>query len=122
MQKKHFVSLIFGVLGGLLFSIGLCMCLLPEWNAFKPGVVVTAIGAVILIALFIALRKMSGKSAPKPDWKLIGKIAYAVAAALILGLGMCLIMVWNAMLPGIVIGIAGILMLLGLIPLFMGLK
>lgn len=122
MQKKHFISLILGVLGGLLFSIGLCMCLLPEWNAFKPGVVITAIGAAVLIALFIALRKMSGKAAPKPDWKLIGKIAYAVIAALILGLGMCLIMVWNAMLPGILVGIVGILMLLGLIPMFMGLK
>lgn len=122
MQKKHFISLILGVLGGLLFSIGLCMCLLPEWNAFKPGVAVTAAGAVILIALFIALRRMSGKTAPKPDWKLIGKIAYAVVAALILGLGMCLIMVWNVLLPGILVGIVGILMLLGLIPMFMGLK
>lgn len=122
MQKKHFISLILGVLGGLLFSIGLCMCLLPEWNAFKPGVAVTAVGAVVLIALFIALRKMSGKAPARPDWKLIGKIAYAVAAALVLGLGMCLVMVWGLMLPGILVGLAGILMLLGLIPMFMGLK
>ena len=122
MQKKHFYSLVLGVLGGLLFSIGLCMCLLPEWNMFRPGVVVTAVGAVVLLFLFIWLRKQSGKTAAKPDWKLIGKVAYGVLAALILGIGMCLIMVWQMMLPGILVGIVGILLLLGLIPMFMGLK
>ena len=38
------------------------------------------------------------------------------------GLGMCMIMVWNLMLPGIAVGIAGIVMLLMLIPMFVGLK
>ena len=122
MQKKHFLSLVLGVLGGLMFSIGLCMCLLPEWGMFKPGVVVTAIGAVVLLILFIWLRKQSGKAPIAPDWKLIGKIAYGVLAALVLGVGMCLIMVWGKMLLGLVIGVVGILLLLGLIPMFMGLK
>ena len=122
MQKKHFYSLVLGVLGGLMFSIGLCMCLLPEWDMFKPGVVLTAVGAVALVALLIRLRKLSGKAPAKPDWKLIGKIAYGVLAALVLGAGMCFIMVWEMMIPGILVGIVGILMLLGLIPMFMGLK
>ena len=122
MQKKHFFSLVLGVLGGLMFSIGMCMCLLSEWNMFKPGVVVTAVGAVVLLILFIWLRKQSGKQPVAPDWKLIGKIAYGVLAALVLGLGMCLIMVWGKMLLGLVVGVAGILLLLGLIPMFMGLK
>ena len=30
MQKKNFVSLILGTVGGILFAIGMCMCLLPE--------------------------------------------------------------------------------------------
>jgi len=122
MQKKLFYSLVLGVLGGLMFSIGLCMCLLPEWDMFKPGVVLTAAGAVALVALLIRLRKLSGKTPAKPDWKLIGKIAYGVLAALVLGVGMCFIMVWEMMIPGILVGIVGILMLLGLIPMFMGLK
>lgn len=122
MLKKHFLFLILGVLGGLLFAIGMCMCLLPEWHAFKAGVVAVAVGAVTLLILFIMLRKASGKPAAKPDWKLIGKIAYGVLAALVLGLGMCLVMVFDKMLLGIVIGIVGILLLLGLIPMFMGLK
>ena len=122
MQKKTFISLVLGVLGGLMFSIGLCMCLLPEWGMFKPGVVVTAVGAVALLILFIWLRKQSGKAPANPDWKLIGKIAYGVLAALVLGVGMCLIMVWGKMLLGILVGVVGILLLLGLIPMFMGLK
>lgn len=122
MQKKHFLSLVLGVLGGLMFSIGMCMCLLPEWNAFNAGVIVAAAGAVILLILFIWLRKQSGKGPISPDWKLIGKIAYGVLAALVLGAGMCLIMVWNKMLFGLVVGVVGILLLLGLIPMFMGLK
>ena len=122
MQKKHFYSLVLGVLGGLLFSIGMCMCLLPEWGMFKPGVVAAAIGAVVLLVLFIYLRRASGKAPVTPDWKLIGKIAYGVLAALVLGTGMCMIMVWGMMLPGILVGVLGILLLLGLIPMFMGLK
>lgn len=122
MQKKHFYSLLLGVIGGLLFSIGLCMCLLPEWGMFRPGVVAAAVGATALLILFIYLRRASGKAPVSPDWKLIGKIAYAVVASLVLGVGMCMIMVWEMMLLGILIGIVGILLLLGLIPMFMGLK
>ena len=42
--------------------------------------------------------------------------------SLILGIGMCLTMVWNLMLPGILVGIVGIVMLLCLIPMCIGLK
>ena len=84
MNKKSFVSLVAGVLGGLTFGIGMCMCLLPEWDLFNTGVVVAAIGAVILLVLAIVLRKMSGKPAGKPNWKLIGRIAYGTLAALVL--------------------------------------
>ena len=73
MKKTVFVNLMVGVVGGLLFAIGLCMCLLPEWNAFNQGVVVTAVGAVVLLALTIVNRVKSGKPAKKPNWKLVGK-------------------------------------------------
>ena len=39
MTKKNFLFLVLTVVGGLLFALGMCMCLLPEWNAFGPGVV-----------------------------------------------------------------------------------
>ena len=45
-----------------------------------------------------------------------------VLAAVIFGVGMCMTMVWNMMAPGIVVGIAGIVLLICLIPICKGLK
>ena len=121
MKKSAFVNLIVGVIGGLLFALGMCMCLLPEWNAFSLGVVCTAIGAVILLVQALVAWLRSGRRV-KINWKLTGKILYGVFSALVLGVGMCMILVWNLMLPGIAVGILGIVLLLMLIPMFLGLK
>lgn len=121
MKKKNFAMLVIGVIGGLLFSLGLCMCLLPEWNAFEIGVGCTGLGIVLLAILTVIALK--GKKREKPiDWKLIGKLAFATAGALVLGVGMAMILVWKLLIPGIIVGIVGILMLLCLIPMFVGLK
>ena len=37
MSKKNFVTLILSAIGGILFALGMCMTLLPEWNAWGPG-------------------------------------------------------------------------------------
>lgn len=121
MKKSAFVNLIIGTIGGLLFALGMCMCLLPEWNAFKIGVVCTAMGAIVLMAQSIVAWLRSGRTI-KINWKMAGKVMYGVFAALVLGVGMCMIMVWNLMLPGILVGILGIVLLLMLIPMFLGLK
>lgn len=122
MKKSQFIALLVGVIGGLLFNVGMCMCLLPEWNAFNAGVVVAAIGAVILLVLAIVCRVKSGKPAKKINWKLVGKIAYGTLSALVLGAGMAMIMELNMMLWGVVVGIVGIVMLLCLIPMCVGFK
>ena len=121
MKKSAFVNLIVGTVGGLLFALDMCMCLLPEWNAFKPGVVCTAIGAVVLLVQSVVAWIRSGRKI-KINWKLAGKVLYGVFSALVLGVGMCMIMVWKLMLPGILVGIVGIVLLLMLIPMFLGLK
>lgn len=121
MKKSTFINLIVGVIGGLLFSLGMCMCLLPEWNAFQSGVVAAALGFVILLAQAIVAFVRSGKKI-KVNWKLTGKVLFGILGALVLGLGMCLIMVWNEMLWGIVVGVVGIVLLLCLIPMCIGLK
>ena len=122
MKKKNFIALIMGTIGGLLFALGMCMCLLPEWNAFKQGVAVAVVGIVVLIAMAIIVRKMSGKPAIKLNAKAIGTVIFGIAAALVLGVGMCMVMVWNIMLWGIVVGIVGLIRLLSLIPICKGLK
>ena len=111
------------VVSGLLFALGMCMCLLPKWNAFKPGVVVTALGGVTLLVIGLLRWIMAGKSVAKINWSTVGKVAYCVMAALVLGAGMAMIMAFEGMMiPGIIVGIVGIVLGLGIIPVFKGLK
>ena len=122
MKKSTFVAMMLGTIGGLLFALGMCMALLPEWNAFKPGVVMGAVGIVILLAMVLIWRKMENKAPIKVSGKTILTILIGVVGALTLGVGMCMVMVWDMMLWGIVVGIVGIVVLLCLIPFTVGLK
>lgn len=123
MTKKNFMFLVLTVVGGLLFALGMCMCLLPEWNAFTPGVVVTALGILVLLSITLVRWIMAGKPVATVNWNKVGKVAYCVVAALVLGTGMAMIMVFEGLLiPGIIVGIVGIVLALGLIPVFKGLK
>lgn len=122
MKKSQFISLIICVIAGLLFALGMCMCLLPEWNSFTSGVVLASIGGVILLIMVVIALVKTKKDRNPIDWKKIGKISYGVISALVLGLGMCMIMVWNLILPGILVGIVGVVMILFLIPMFLGFK
>ena len=123
MTKKNFVFLVLTVVGGLLFSLGMCMCLVPEWNAFKPGVVITALGAVALLAIALVRWIVAGKPVVHINWNKAGKVAYCVAALLVLGAGMAMIMAFEGlMIPGMLVGIVGIVLALGMIPVFKGLK
>ena len=121
MKKSSFIALIMGTVSGVLFALGMCMALLPEWNAFNIGVVCTAIGFVTLLIQSIVAWLCSGRKI-KVNWKIAGKVLYGVFASLVLGVGMCMIMVWNLMLPGLLVGVVGIVLLLMLIPMFLGLK
>jgi hypothetical protein len=122
MKKSNFVAMILGTIGGIFAAIGMCMCLLPEWNAFKPGVVMGCVGLVILLITVAVWRKMENKAPIRFSGKTIGTVLVSVVGALLLGLGMCFVMVWSKLILGIVIGIAGIILLLSLIPLIKGLK
>ena len=44
MKKSSFVALVMGTVSGVLFALGMCMALLPEWNAFKEGVILGSVG------------------------------------------------------------------------------
>ena len=123
MEKKNFITLVLGIVSGLVFALGMCMCLLPEWDMFNVGVGCTAAGLVAIIATVITDRKMSGAAPIHVNMKVVGKVVYGVISSLILGLGMAMIMVFEGMiLPGMLVGIVGIVMLLFLIPMCVGLK
>jgi membrane protein DedA with SNARE-associated domain len=63
MKKKDFVTLVMSVVGGILFALGMCMGLVPEWNAMNDGIIIGVIGLVVLLAMVIVRRKMDGKPA-----------------------------------------------------------
>lgn len=122
MKKSTFVAMILGTIGGILFALGMCMALIPEWNAFWPGVVMGVIGAIVLLAMVLIWRKMENKALIKLSGKTIGATLIGIVGALLLGVGMCMTMVWSNMVVGIIVGVVGIVVLLSLIPFIKGLK
>lgn len=121
MKKSNFVALILGTIGIVFFALGMCMCLLPEWNMFTQGVVAGVIGLVVLLITLFVWRRMEGKAPVKLSAKTVGCVLVGVIGALLLGVGMCLCMVFGKMILGVIIGLAGIVVLLMLIPLSKGL-
>ena len=120
MKKSSFVALILGTIGGVFFALGMCMCLLPEWNMFRQGLVAGGIGLVVLLITLLVWRKMTGKAPIKVSGKTVLAVIVGVVGALLLGVGMCLCMVFSKMLLGVIIGLVGIVVLLMLIPLTRG--
>ena len=122
MKKSNFVTMILGTIGGILFALGMCMAMIPEWNAFRPGVVMGVAGAVVLLIMVLVWRKMEHKAPIQLSGKTMLTVLVGVVGALALGVGMCFSMVWGKMLVGVAIGLVGIVMLLCLIPLTKGIK
>ncbi len=121
MKKSSFTALILGTVSGMLFAIGMCMALLPEWNAFRPGIVFGVLGLVLGAITVAVWRKMEGKAPIRISGKNLLAAAVGIVGALLLGVGMCFCMVWGRMIPGILVGVLGIALLLCLIPLIKGL-
>ena len=120
MKKSNFVALILGTIGIVFFALGMCMALIEEWGMFQKGIIAGVIGLVILLVAVIVWRRMEGKEPVKLEPKTIGAVLVGIAGALLLGVGMCLSMVFNKMLLGIVIGLIRIVVLLMLLPLTKG--
>ena len=121
-EKSSFTALLLGTLSGVLFAIGMCMALIAEWNAFTPGVVLGCTGVVLGIATMLIWRKMEHKAPCHLYGRHVRAVLLGVAGAMLLGVGMCFCMVWQRMLPGMLIGVVGIVLLVCLIPLLKGVK
>ena len=65
MKKSSFIALILGTVSGVLFALGMCMALLPEWNAFTEGVIFGAVGIVLGMITALIWCKMENKKLPK---------------------------------------------------------
>lgn len=121
MKKSNFVAMIMGTVSGVLFALGMVMGLVPEFGAFTPGVVLGCVGLVMALITVFVWRKMEHKAPIKLNGKTVLSIVIGIIGALCLGVGMCLCMVWNSMVWGIVVGLFGIVALLCLIPMGKGL-
>ncbi len=62
MKKSSFVALVLGTVSGVLFALGMCMALIPEWNAFLPGVIFGALGLLLGLITLLVWRKMTNKA------------------------------------------------------------
>ncbi len=122
MKKSSFAAMILGTASGVLFALGMCMALVPEWNTFNEGILFGAAGIALGLITVLVWRKMEHKGPLKLDRKTIGVTLLAVAGTLLLGVGMCLCMVWNKLIIGVPVGLAGILALLSLIPVIKGIR
>ena len=122
MKKSSFVAMMLGTVSGVLFALGMCMALLPEWNAFKPGIVFGAVGIVLGLITVIVWRKMEHKAPIKLNGRKIMLTVFGIIGAFTLGVGMCFCMVLENIVLGTIIGLVGILLLLSLIPITKGIK
>lgn len=114
MKKETLLEIILGTIGGLVFAIGMCMCLLPEWNLFTQGVVVSVVGFIILLCIIPIYRKDHPRKPHGPvNWGLVLTFAVGIVGSLIMGFGMSKVMVGEAttsdMLVGIVTGVVGLI-------------
>ncbi len=122
MKKSSFVAMLMGTVSGVLFALGMCMALIPEWGAFQPGIVFGCVGLLLGLVTVMVWRKMEHKAPIHFSAKTILAAVVGVIGALALGIGMCFCMVWGKLVVGIVIGLAGIVVLLCMVPLTKGLR
>lgn len=122
MKKSSFAAMVLGTVSVVLFALGMCMALIPEWNAFMPGVIFGCAGLLFGLITLIVWRRMEHKEPIRIDGKTILTVVIGAVDALALGVGMCLSMVWGKMVMGVGIGLVGIVVLLCLLPLTKGIK
>ena len=128
MKKETLLEIILGTIGGLVFAIGMCMCLIPEWNLFTTGVVVGIIGFIILLCIIPIYKKEHPKkvSNKQTDWGLVLTWTVGVIGALIMGFGMSKIMIDSPekmdMIIGMITGVVGLLICVLNYPIYSYLK
>ena len=122
MKKSSFTALVLGTVSGVLFALGMCMAMIPEWGAFQPGIISGCVGLVLGLVTLLVWRRMERKEPIRVSGKTVLTVFVGVVGALALGIGMCFTMVWGKLVTGIAVGISGIVILLSLISLTKGIR
>lgn len=127
MKKDTLLEIILCTIGGLIFAVGMCMCLIPEWDLFNVGVVVSILGFIVLLCIIPVYRNSHPKKVhDKINWGIVFTWIIGVVGALVMGFGMSRVMVDNPegtdMLIGIVVGVIGLLICVLNYPVYSYLK
>lgn len=122
MKKSSFAALILGTLSGVLFALGMCMALLPEWNAFSAGVALGIAGLILGALTFFVWCRMEYKKLPRINGRYMLYILYGILAATVFGVGLCLCLVWQKIVWGTLVGLLGMIMMIALIPMIKGIR
>lgn len=127
MKKETLLEVILGTIGGLVFAIGMCMCLIPEWDLLKVGIAVSVVGFIILLCIIPVYKSNHPKKEHGPiNWGIVFTWIIGIVGALIMGFGMSKVMVGDPnktdLLIGIGTGIVGLIICVLNYPIYAYLK
>lgn len=87
MKKSSFVAMLLGTISGVLFALGMCMTLIPEWDAFQPGIIFGCLGLILGLITIAIWRKMEHKQPIQISGKAVLTMIVGVFGVLALGVG-----------------------------------
>lgn len=126
MKKDTLLEIILGTVGGLIFALGMCMCLIPEWNMFTAGVIVAIVGFIVLLCIIPVYRKSHLKKEHKRvDKGLLATWIIGIVGSLVMGFGMSRVLVDGKSgldILGMICGIIGLLICVLNYPIYSYLK
>ena len=128
MKKETLLEIVLGTVGGLVFAIGMCMCLISEWDLFTAGVVTAIIGFIILLCIIPVYRKEHPRKVKnkKTDWGIVLTFVVGIIGSIVMGFGMSKVMVGDPtrtdLIVGIITGIVGLLVCVLNYPVYAYLK
>lgn len=128
MKKETLLEIVLGTIGGLIFAIGMCMCLISEWDLLKTGCVVAMIGFIILLCIIPVYRSNhpKRKKEEKINWGIVFTWIIGMVGALIMGFGMSKVMIEDPnktdMLVGMITGVTGLMICILNYPIYAYLK
>lgn len=115
MKKETLLEIILGTIGGLIFSIGMCIGLIPEWDMLKEGIIVGIIGFIILLCIIPVYRKNHPKKKrTEPiNYGIVATWVIGVVGSLVMGFGMSKVMTQGTtktdMIIGLITGVVGLI-------------
>lgn len=125
MKKNTLIEIILGTVGGVVTTIGMCMCLVDEWDMMKNGIIVGIIGIFILLCIYPVYRKSHSSYNKQINRSLLVAIIIGIIGALVMGFGMskCLIdSTESDMILGIIVGTIGLLVCVLDCPIYLYMK